>query len=53
MDIKKQTDVELKVLAYDMSTEINRLQNNLQIINQELTRRANQPKKDEKEKPKK
>jgi hypothetical protein len=50
MDISSKTDTELKALAFDQLKDIERAQGNLQLINQELTRRQlNQPAPDETE----
>ena len=43
MDLTKQTDTELKALAYDELTKVQVAQNNVNIINQELARRNEEP----------
>lgn len=42
--IKDFTDIELKSFAYDALATIEKLQNDLKAINQELAERANAPK---------
>jgi len=39
MDLKKLEIKELKAMAYDLSSDIQRLQNNLMAINQEIMTR--------------
>lgn len=50
--IKDFTDIELKSFAYDALATIEKLQNDLKAINQELAERANAPKETPKEKKK-
>lgn len=38
--MKDKTDIELKALAYDQLATIEMCQNNLKLINQELTERS-------------
>lgn len=40
MDISKKTIDELKSLAYDQMVELQRVQNNLQILNTEIAKRG-------------
>jgi len=40
MDISKNTLEELKSLAYDTLVELQRIQNNLQILNNEIVKRG-------------
>jgi len=39
MDIKKATDIELKARIYDLSVMINRIQNEINVITNELNNR--------------
>lgn len=48
--ITDYTDTELKALAFDCMVSIEQQQNNIKVINQELTRRAEQPKEEPKKK---
>jgi hypothetical protein len=47
MDISTATDEQLKALAYDEMVKIEVAQKNLQVINTELTRRAQQGQQEE------
>ena len=47
MDLTKQTDTELKALAYDEMVNAQTAQSNVQVINQELANRQ-EPVKEEK-----
>jgi len=50
MDLTKQTEVELKALAYDEMVKAQTAQSNVQVINQELAKRNEAPVKPVKEK---
>ena len=41
MDIKTTKTEDLKILAYDIMTNLQKLQNDLSIINQEISQRSN------------
>ena len=43
MDLTKQTDTELKALGYEQMMSAQTAQNNLQVINQELAKRNEEP----------
>ena len=42
-NLQTMSDIELKALAYDHLAQLQQTQNNLNMINQELARRAQQP----------
>ena len=42
-NLQTLSDIELKALAYDHLAQLQQLQNNLNLINQELAKRASAP----------
>ena len=47
MDLTTMTLEQLKALAYDQLVELQRIQQNLQILNAEIDKRKVEPKKEE------
>ncbi len=43
IDLTKKTEDELKVIAYDLLVKLDIIKQNLQIVNQELAKRAANP----------